>query len=83
MALKVTTQLNGVLVKDAYVRVNTATCNKTSLTFQVCFFADANENAPFKTVAYDGQHNLDGENAIKQAYEILKNLPDFANAQDC
>lgn len=83
MALKTTTNFNGVVVENAYVRVNTATCNKKMLAFQVCFFANANENAPFKTVAYDGQHNLDGENAIKQAYQMLKKLPEFANAQDC
>jgi hypothetical protein len=28
-------------------------------------------------------HNLDGANFIKQAYEHLKTLPEFAGATDC
>lgn len=83
MALKVTTKFNGVVVQNAYAKVNTTTCNKTTLAIQVYFFASASETMPFKMAAYEGQHNLEGENAIKQAYEVLKTLPEFADAQDC
>ena len=83
MALKITTKLNGVVVQDSYARVTTATCNKSVLAFQVEFLANDQERIPFKTVAYEGAHDLDGGNAIKQAYEVLKKLPEFADAQDC
>lgn len=83
MALKVTTKLNGVTVQDAYVRVTSATCNKSVLAFQADFLASADERIAFKTAAYEGQHDLEGTNAIKQAYEVLKKLPEFANAEDC
>jgi hypothetical protein len=83
MALRITTKLNGVTVQDAYVRITSATCNKNILAFQADFLASVNERVPFKTAAYEGQHDLDGANAIKQAYEMLKTLPEFANAQDC
>ena len=81
MALKVTTKLNGVTVQDAYVRVTSATCNKSVLAFQVDFLANADERVPFKTAAYEGPHDLNGENAIKQAYFYLKSL--FPDAIDC
>jgi hypothetical protein len=83
MALKTTTTFNGVVVEDSYARVSAATCNKLTLAFQVDFFANDQERVPFKTAAYEGQHDLEGTNAIKQAYEVLKKLPEFANAQDC
>jgi len=72
-----------VQVADAYIRVNTATCNKNVLAFQVDFLANVGERTPFKTAAYEGQHDLDGGNAIKQAYEVLKKLPEFIDAKDC
>lgn len=83
MALRITTKLNGVIVQDAYARITSATCSKKVLAFQVDFLASADERVSFKTAAYEGQHDLEGANAIKQAYEMLKTLPEFADAQDC
>jgi hypothetical protein len=83
MALKTTTTFNGIVVDDSYAKVSAANCNKSTLTFQVDFFANDQEQVPFKTASYDCNHDLDGENAIKQAYEMLKNLPEFANAKNC
>jgi hypothetical protein len=83
MALKTTTTFNGIVVDDSYARVSTANCNKSILTFQVDFFANDQEQVPFKTASYECSHDLDGANAIKQAYEFLKKLPEFTDAKDC
>jgi len=83
MALGVTTSFNGLVVQNSYVRVKTATCNKKSLIFELDFFADAEQRVPFKTEVFDAKHDLDGENAIKQAYLAIKKMPQFANAFDC
>jgi hypothetical protein len=83
MALKITTTFNGVVVEDSYARVSAATCNKSTLAFQIDFFVNGQERSPFKTTAYDCNHDLDGSNAIKQAYEALKKMSEFVNAKDC
>jgi hypothetical protein len=84
MALsKTTTTIHGFEAVDAYHRVEAvALPNKNEITFHVRSYSDTDK--PFfaeqiLTAAYD----LDGENPIKQAYDHLKTLPEFAGAIDC
>ncbi len=37
----------------------------------------------FSDVSFESSYALDGANPIKQAYEYLKTLPEFADAVDC
>ena len=84
MALSKTTQTaHGFEAIDAYHRIEAVSINqKDSMTFHVRayktvglpFFDEKIISAPF---------DLNGENAIKQAYLHLKTLPEFAGATDC
>jgi hypothetical protein len=73
----------GIDLQDAYVRVeNAALPSKDLIVFTAVTYAKANFPPIFKR-QYTCQHNLEGENAIKQAYKYLKTLPEFEGAQDC
>jgi hypothetical protein len=37
----------------------------------------------FSDVSFESAYNIDGANPIKQSYEFLKTLPEFADAVDC
>jgi len=38
---------------------------------------------PYQIDSKSFEYSLDGENAIKQAYEALKKMPEFENSEDC
>lgn len=82
MALKKTVTFKGITVQDAYIKVWRFEGEKTKMRFGVCYQADANSQ-PFDSVTVECPYSLDGENPIKQAYEHIKTLPEFAGAQDC
>lgn len=84
MALKndVTTNA-GVQVKNAYNRVeNIILAKKDMIEFLVKSYVTS-ENLSFYDQFYASSYDLNGENPIKQAYEYLKTLPEFADAKDC
>lgn len=68
-----------VVVANCYVKVQSVNGNKDVATAQVSFAAD--KFVGFKQ--YSFAVNLDGANFIKQAYEHLKTLDEFAGAVDC
>jgi hypothetical protein len=71
-----------VEIPNAYIKVSNATCSKGASSYYVEIRTEANGrlvNKLMKEFTYD----LDGENAIKQAYLNLKTIPDFNNAIDC
>lgn len=82
MALKKTITFKGITVQDAYIKVWRFEGEKTKVRVGVCYQADA-DNPPFDSQMIDCPYVLDGENPIKQAYEHIKTLPEFADAQDC
>lgn len=84
MALKMKQKSSfGIEVQDAYHRIEgISLLSKERIQFSVCVYADVN-SAPFMSNIYSCGYNLSGENPIKQAYEYVKNLPEFSNAQDC
>ena len=95
MALRKTVSLQGVatlniggavtplgdqsLDMDAYIKVETVRGSKESLSALVSLSNDA--TAIQQT--YRFEPDLDGPNFIKQVYEHLKTLPEFAGAEDC
>ena len=84
MALnKTTTSLQGFEAVNAYHRVE-GLCLVTNqmISFHVRVYKDVAFLA-FADNGYSCSYDITGENPIKQAYEYLKTLPEFANATDC
>lgn len=76
------TGINSAEIGPLYIKVESISGNKQDLTAVVSF---AN-NESQETVAckkYVFPLDLNGLNPIKQAYEHLKTLPEFAGATDC
>jgi hypothetical protein len=67
------------VVIDCYIKVQSVSGNKELAKAQVSFISD--KFVGFKS--YDFPVNLDGENFIKQAYEHLKSLEEFAGSINC
>lgn len=75
--------VHGVDINNAYHRVdNIVINNKNQLTFLLNIYADKNFT-PVAVESYACEYDLNKENPLKQAYEHLKTLPEFAGAQDC
>jgi len=56
--------------------------DKEKVSIQVFTYKEANELL-IESKSFSFTPNLDGENFIKQGYEHLKTLPEFAGAIDC
>jgi hypothetical protein len=84
MALKKSvTTIYGFDLPDAYHRVEgIQLVSKNMIKFQVRSFADK-EKAHFSDSPYECVYDMSGQNPIKQAYEHLKTLPEFAGAENC
>lgn len=73
----------GIEVKNAYVRVESLNLiGKDKIQFQVKSYAHVTA-IPFGNTNVICSYDLNGENPIKQAYEHLKSLPEFAGSIDC
>jgi len=75
----VSTKAVVVNLQNAYIKVETVNGSKELVTATVV--TKIGETA--KTKFYYYKPNLDGSNFIKQSYEHLKTLPEFADASDC
>lgn len=80
MALNIQANFKG-LNFNAYVRVSSVLLNKESMKFNI-EFCSVSDGAAIKTSEYVCNYILQGDNPIKQAYEHLKTLPEFAGAAD-
>lgn len=81
--LKIKTNLDiDVDVQNAYIKIASVFGNKSEMTAElhICK-AQGEEFVQRRTYAYPYQ--IDGANPIKQGYEFLKTLSEFAGAQDC
>ena len=85
MALKKTIQSNfEIEITNAYHRVGRIQIiNKSEMAFTVGAFANNTSNVAVQAKSYDCAYNLAGGNALAQAYQHLKTLPEFADATDC
>lgn len=73
----------GFIATDAYHRVEGVSLpSKTELSFRVRSYKDEEEAVAFADHGYGCVYDMDGDNPIKQAYEHLKTLPEFADAAD-
>jgi hypothetical protein len=86
MAIKLNTiskTAQGFEVLGAYCRVEDVKVTKASA---YCILRKYKDNSGVLHFAEDGisyPYALDGGNPIKQAYDYLKTLPEFAGATDC
>lgn len=81
MALAKRTEYKSVTIESGYFRVSSVTTKKNTMTFGLGLHASAvSEMISHET--YSCAYDIDGENPIKQAYEHLKTLPEFAGSED-
>ncbi len=91
MALQKTIALeNGLTVQDAYIRIESVTGTKESMTVAVAaYLNEAAHNAQkppldlLKTFVFVPSVADGSANFIEQGYAYLKTLPEFADATDC
>ena len=98
MALKLTkSTVHGFVADGAYHRVENVRINQKQAykfeesssgpVFMMAFSLRSykqNDGSPFFAESqYSCVYNIEGNNPIAQAYEELKKLSEFANAQDC
>ena len=85
MALQKTVNTSyGFIAEHAYHKIdNIRIFNKTSMTFNVKSLKSKDEKNAFDVSSFQCMYDIDGSNPIKQSYEYLKTLPEFAGAVDC
>jgi hypothetical protein len=76
---------NGIefIVNDAYCRVEKVTVTKNNAVAEVHYFKTKDSKKAIEIWQHGFVPNLDGENFIKQAYNHIKTLEEYANAVDC
>jgi len=74
---------HGFTASNAYHRVEGTQVSKDSMTFQVRSYKDNSGLPHFADASFGCAYDIAGDNPIKQAYEHLKTLPEFASANDC
>jgi hypothetical protein len=84
MAFKKSLQTSfGIHIQDAYHRVEgVQLISKTEMKFQVRASIDG-VKPHFADSAFECEYDIAGDNPIKQAYNYLKTLPEFAGITDC
>lgn len=70
------------VLSDCYCKVTQVTGNKMMVSASVDVM-NSDETATYFSQTFAFAPNLDGGNFIKQTYEHLKTISEFANAQDC
>ena len=69
---------------DSYCRITSASANKTTACAEVIISTQPSTGAKqLDRFTINFEHDLDGANIIKQAYQFLKTLPEFSDATDC
>lgn len=73
----------GINISNAYCRVDNIVINsKIKLSFLLKIYADKTAKE-IQSEVFNCDYDIAGENPLKQAYEHLKKLPEFADAVDC
>jgi hypothetical protein len=67
---------------NAYIKVESINMDKTIATAQVSIKESAN-GVFLQQIKYQFPVDLEGKNAISQAYSFIKTLPEFEGATDC
>ena len=73
------------IMPEAYIKIESLTGTKEMMSFDVSFTSQNNGAIRNKNFSYSFVPAVSegSENFIKQAYEYLKTLPDFAGATNC
>lgn len=71
-----------VEIKNAYIKVERVEVNKTFGKATVFIFLNK-DKASIKTERFEYPVDLTGSNFIVQAYQYIKQLPEYAGAVDC
>lgn len=74
------------ILRSAYVRIDSINGTKNKLSLTVSFYNKANDSmivAHQNLYEFHPNVNSDSQNFIKQGYDHLKTLPEFAGATDC
>lgn len=90
MALQVNNVVlnNGMSAETSYARIDSIGGSKDGLTFSLNYYLDQQSFIEGKEYLKSEQHTFvpsvadDAQNFIKQGYNYLKSLPDFADAID-
>lgn len=84
MALQMTvTTPHGFSAVNAYHRVeNVSIPQKNRLQFMLVSYKNASTPMSFESELYHCDHDLNGDNAVAQAYAYLKTLGQFNGAMD-
>lgn len=78
---RINSETKEISLSDIYIRIASVRGNKDLLTIEVEF--DFPDNPLLKTYAFTPSVADGSENFIRQGYEYLKTLPEFAEAVDC
>ena len=70
------------VVENAYIKVDFVSGDKNTINITVGYYKTNESNNCFKVNSYSFNPSLDN-NFIKQAYEYLKTLEEFKDAEDC
>jgi hypothetical protein len=81
MAISKTTTFKGCTIADAYHRVWNVKVSKDSVSFGLGVHSSSDDEM-IDSTSHSCAYNLDGDNPIKQAYQHVKTLPEFAGATD-
>ncbi len=82
MALENTvTMENGIVVNNAYCRVENINLKKDKIFFSVFKYVTTDKK-PFEDQRMSAHYDLLGDNPFAQAYAYLKTLSEFAEATD-
>ena len=70
-----------IIIKDAYGKITCVSGDKTGI--EITLTLSGKEEQVIRRYAFVPSVADNSENFIKQGYEYLKTLPEFANAVDC
>jgi hypothetical protein len=71
-----------VVFYDAYIKISSFTGNKEKIEIYLSIYKSKDDRfLENKTLSFTP--SLEGDNFIKQGYQYLKTLPEFAGAIDC
>ena len=71
-----------VFVPDAYIKVASIRGTKQKISATILIFTeDQSRELMQKIITFDP--DLNGENFIKQVYQQMKKLPEYAGGEDC
>lgn len=72
------------VIVDAYCKIDSLNGTKDNLEIKLCIYKDEGKQVVIASKSYSFVPDLYSvDNFVKQGYEYLKLLPEYANAVDC